>query len=77
MVADAVPGAEVVSMKEIGHDFGRSVRRARAMFHAAVDVFLRGRGLGAAMPDNRLDSVIRARQELRETGSTTRLGVPA
>lgn len=77
MIADAVPGTEVVSLPEVGHDFGRSVRRARAMFHAAIDVFLRGRGLGGALPDSPLDTVIHARQELRETGSTRRLEIPA
>jgi hypothetical protein len=73
-LAGEVRGSEVVSLGEVAHDFGRSVRRARAMFLAATDAFLRPKGLGSARSDIPLDTVIQARQELRESGSTTRLG---
>jgi hypothetical protein len=76
MVADSAADAEIVELKDIGHDFGRSVRRARVMFHESVTAFLRARG-AAVRPELPIDVVIQARQELRETGATTRLGATA
>lgn len=73
MVADAAADSQVVILKDIGHDFGRSVRRARVMFHESVALFLRARGV-EARPELPIDVVIQARQALRETGITTRLG---
>lgn len=71
-VLAAVPGSELAELDEVGHDFGRSVRRARQMFQAAADALLRG--YGVTSPESTpLDVVIRARQELKETGRTDRL----
>jgi hypothetical protein len=73
LVAQAAPGCDLVVLDEVGHDFGRSVRRARHMFQTAAENFLRAYGVEAAT-DVPLDVVIRSRQELRETGATTSLG---
>jgi pimeloyl-ACP methyl ester carboxylesterase len=72
MVAEAAPDCDLVVLDSAGHDFGRSVRRARAMFQTAAATFLRAYGI----PGNQelpLDVVIRARQELRETDVTSLL----
>jgi Acyl transferase len=73
LVGQAVANSEMVVLDDIGHDFGRSVRRARHMFQTAADNFLRSYGVEAT--DVPLDVVIRSRQELRETGATASLAV--
>lgn len=73
LVAKAAPSCEIAVLPDVAHDFGRSVRRARQMFQTSAEVFLRsiGRENIRTVP---LDVVIRARQELRETNTTTALG---
>ena len=70
LVAQAVPSSELVVLDDLAHDFGRSVRRARQMFQTAAGVYLSTYAVDAVtqLP---LDLIIRARQELRETGTTT------
>ncbi len=73
LVADAARSCDLVILDEIGHDFGRSVRRARYMFQTAAETYLRSCGVEATT-DVPIDVVIRSRQELRETGATASLG---
>lgn len=76
LVGQAVEGSNLVVLEDVGHDFGRSVRRARHMFQAAADTFLKSCGVDDPS-DVPLDAVIRSRQELRETGTTTSLDTVA
>ncbi|MFI5907225.1 alpha/beta fold hydrolase [Dactylosporangium sp. NPDC051541] len=76
LVAQTAKSCDLVILDEIGHDFGRSVRRARLMFQSAAENFLRSYGIEAAT-DAPIDVVIRSRQELRETGTTAVLGALA
>lgn len=76
LVAAACTAGDRLVLREAAHDFGRSVRRARQVFHTAAAAFLSSRGVTdtGMVP---LDVIIRSRQELRETGATTRLGFVA
>ena len=73
LVAKAASKGEIVVCEDVAHDFGRSVRRARQMFQRSAEIFLTPYGVEAARSVP-LDVVIRARDELRETGTTTMLG---
>ena len=73
LVAKAAQTNEIVVCQDVAHDFGRSVRRARQMFQTSAEIFLAAYGCETtrSVP---LDVVIRSRDELRETGTTTMLG---
>lgn len=73
-LADAA-GCDVTTLDGAGHDFSRSLRRARTLFTTAAGRAIAGRSAEVRSP--LLNDVIEARAELLLEGSTTRLDVGA